>query len=575
MWKGSGSESATSQSSRKRKGACDCCRRRKIKCNRDRPCNKCLENDLLCRYDFVRNRKGPKGTSARILSSLPSVPSLQQDVGLGKEGIEKDSRGTIGQDVLATSPSESAYSISSATLIQEFDVAPGDYSSEERRPERVPSHVLLAHVNVFLKHLYPIMPVVEENSLCLDCINPDTLSPAKYALLTSLCAATHIQLKLGSASSAAPALSSPISYDPSYFNGEFFISECLKARQEFDFMAEPSCDTVLTSFFLFASFGNLDKQNHAWFYLTQSISFAYALCLHNESQYSMLEGSEAEIRRRIYWLLFVTERGYSLQRGKPVMLRPSIQKPSVFGSDNPKLAYGFLNLILLFENIPSRFYDWISDGALQSPSEKSMVNEISNNLTAFVPLSSDFFETQEIDIFVTRDWLQTMLWRHSTRNSTDYARASLLNTPAYSPILTGKSILRLIASASQSSMDAHGIGMEQKLYDVGSSLVEVSSAREQRVHPAQSLTDDTRELIWGFLMALSNSRGTRSHLLPALLQRSQDILGWNSTLSLDIPLREESVDDGKETGEQVWPLTSSNDAICSSSEVYVDGTMEI
>jgi hypothetical protein len=103
----------------------------------------------------------------------------------------------------------------------------------------------------------------------------------------------------------------------------------------------------------------------------------------------------------------------------------------------------------------------------------------------------------------------------------------------------------------------------------------VSSAREQRVHPAQSLTDDTRELIWGFLMALSNSRGTRSHLLPALLQRSQDILGWNSTLSLDIPLREESVDDGKETGEQVWPLTSSNDAICSSSEVYVDGTMEI
>lgn len=155
----------------------------------------------------------------------------------------------------------------------------------------------------------------------------------------------------------------------------------------------------------------------------------------------------------------VSIRGYSLQRGKPVMLRPSIQKPRVFGSDNPKLAYGFLNLILLFENIPSHFYDWISDGAFQSPGDKSMVKEISNSLTAFVPFVSEFFETQEVDIYVTRDWLQTMLWKHSTRNSIDYMQEAKLCTLAYSPISTGKSILKLIALASQSSMDAHGIGM--------------------------------------------------------------------------------------------------------------------
>lgn len=314
MRKGSGSDSATTQSlpySRKQKGACDCCRRRKVKCNRDHPCDKCLDNNLLCRYDFVYIRKGPKGTSARILSSLPSVLSPQHDAGARKEGIEKDFRSLYSRDVLGISPSDSAYSNSSAPLTQEIDAVPGEYSPEvigEQRPIRVPSNVLLAHVNVFLKHLYPIMPVVEEESLRLDCSNPDTLPPAKYALLTSLCAATHIQLKLGSATSTAPDLSPPTSYDPSYFTGEFFISECLKARQEFDFMAEPSCATLLSSFFLFASYGNLDKQNHAWFYLTQSISFAYTLCLHNESQYAMLECSEAETRRRIYWLLFVTER---------------------------------------------------------------------------------------------------------------------------------------------------------------------------------------------------------------------------------------------------------------------------
>lgn len=314
MGKGSGLDSAATQSlpySRTKKGACDCCRRRKVKCNRDYPCDKCLHNNLLCRYDFVYIRKGPKGTSAKILSSLPSVMSPKHDAEARKKDSEKEPRGLSPRDVLASSPSDSAYSNSSAPLIQEFDAVPREYCLEEvgeQRPRRVPSHVILAHVNVFLKHLYPIMPIVEEESLRLDCSNPDTLSPAKYALLTSLCAATHIQLKLGSAPFTAPALPSPISYDPSYFTGEFFISECLKARQEFDYMAEPSCATLLCSFFLFASYGNLDKQNHAWSYLTQSISLAYALCLHNESQYAMLECSEAELRRRIYWLLFVSER---------------------------------------------------------------------------------------------------------------------------------------------------------------------------------------------------------------------------------------------------------------------------
>lgn len=113
------------------------------------------------------------------------------------------------------------------------------------------------------------------------------------------------------------------------------------------------------------------------------------------------------------------------------------------------------------------------------------------------------------------------------------------------------------------------------MYDVGSSLVEVASATTRSAHQAQSLTYDTRELIWGFITALSNTRGTKSYLLPALLQCSQGIFDWYSPLSLDILIREDAADDETEAGGQAWSLTSSDEVICSSSEVYADDTIEI
>lgn len=115
------------------------------------------------------------------------------------------------------------------------------------------------------------------------------------------------------------------------------------------------------------------------------------------------------------------------------------------------------------------------------------------------------------------------------------------------------------------------------MYDVGSSLVELVSAMARSASLAQSLTYDTRELIWGFITALSNSRGTKSYLLPSLLQCSQEIFDWYSPLSLEIPIpvREEAVNDETETGEQAWSLTFSDEVICSSSEVHTDGIVEV
>jgi hypothetical protein len=94
----------------------------------------------------------------------------------------------------------------------------------------------------------------------------------------------------------------------SLMSGEELLTEAVRARKECDPIEDMNVESLLTSFFLFAAYGNLDRQDYAWFYLCQATSMIFTLGLHRESTYSEMTRDEAEDRRRIFWLLFITER---------------------------------------------------------------------------------------------------------------------------------------------------------------------------------------------------------------------------------------------------------------------------
>jgi hypothetical protein len=154
-----------------------------------------------------------------------------------------------------------------------------------------------------MKYLYPIMPVIRPDQIIDDCNHPETLSPQRYAFIAALCAATHFQLNLDGQSDAQAA-----TLGCCVMAGEEVLGEAIAARKEFDMFVNPNLDTLLTSFFLFASYGHLDHQDHAYFYLSQCTAIVHTLGLHRESTYSLFEPADAEERRRVFWLLFITER---------------------------------------------------------------------------------------------------------------------------------------------------------------------------------------------------------------------------------------------------------------------------
>ncbi|KAL1868162.1 hypothetical protein Plec18167_008353 [Paecilomyces lecythidis] len=402
--------------------------------------------------------------------------------------------------------------------------------------------VLLAHANVFLKYLFPIMPVVHREQLLSDSAEPLKLSPQRYAFMASLCAATHIQLNLdGDGSMNDPPGADSANHDPSPTHGEALLAEAVRARAELDLLSNVNIESILTSFFLFAAYGNLDKGEHAWFYLSQSISMVYMLGLHRESTYSTMDVVDAEESRRVFWLLFVTERAYALQRSRPVSLRNSIEKPKVLYADDPILAYGFLNLINVFETLTVNLYDWVSTGCDSRYSEVPPTRTIQSNLSNPITLDG-VLEIQQVDILVTQQWLQAKMWALSLLghgHSASPQQSMPLPTggpvlPFHLPVLVGKAVMNVIASVSQGALDAHGIGMEQKLFDLGTSVADVAcSLRLAATQRLAAAIIDPRELLWGMLSTLSKIRGSQSYLFPELLERSRSILGLDTPHTLN------------------------------------------
>lgn len=228
------------------------------------------------------------------------------------------------------------------------------------------------------------------------------------------------------------------------------------------------------------------------------------------------------------------------------MLRPSIQKPQVLCSNDPILAYGFLNLIALFEKLTVDLYDWLSTGG--SPNSSTSTDQASTASTASsiqaslcaAPIASlqGIMEIQQVDILVTQQWLQTMMWRVSLAASPSSKDGNL---PFHLPVVIGRAVMGIISAASQAAVDAHGIGMEQKLYDLGTSIAKVSSTSAVKPRPqsqprlqaqTQTQTSANEDTLWSILKTLARIRGSQSHLLPRLLEHCTPVLRLDGALTI-------------------------------------------
>ncbi|UPL01008.1 hypothetical protein LCI18_011942 [Fusarium solani-melongenae] len=537
--------------------ACDSCRFRKVKCDRGQPCKNCHAGDLQCQYLYSIRRKGPKEGRGRRQSQL-----RRSLVDFGKSSFQ-----TMTQDVapLWFGP-ESPTPTSTQVITQHdaFNTALPLINQLPERPDqsRLLSASLIAHIQLFLKVLFPIMPVIDGDELLADAARLEELPSSRYALILALCAATRMQFGMDNAPiGAGPEVDMPL--EPQ-LTGEMLIHLAETSLRQYNVIDDTTLDSMLASFFLFASYGNLNNPRHAWFYLNQSISLAQSLDITRETGYHDLPDVEREKRRRVFWLLFVTERTFALQHRRSVMLRSSITKPRTIDSDCPVVMNDFINHIRLFESLPWSLYEW------QSPSDSNQLEDLSlvhtiNDKLCTIQADQSVIPSQRFDTLITQQWLRVSMWRLAVGkkpSSSAYNFGVLL--PPSLPIDAGKIIMSALGSVGPKSKDCHGIGMEQKLFDVGLSLA------DSAILPSwgcSSFETGPRDLLCAVIESLSTIRGCQSHLLPTLLKYSESVLGLTDPtphidFRLEMPQETETAtptalieDISEQVEEPVDPLT--------------------
>ncbi|KAG4433373.1 hypothetical protein IFR05_011133 [Cadophora sp. M221] len=508
----------------------------------------CAGLDITCRYHDVLDRKGRKSGRGPVISQLRAAMkessrhdrngSTFQGQWFSDSMIPKSPQGSLVSQEWATSfdTADPQAAMNGASILS-YTAAHSPYEITQHSGRLLPT-ALLAHIHVFLKHLFPIMPVVTAEELLRDGSRPESLSAPRYASITALCAATHIQLKLDGAGSMAGVQNHPtVTEMMSLFTEEFILSCALKAREEYDIIEDPGIDSLLSSFFLFAAYGNLDKHKHAWFYLSQCLAQSIALGLHNESAYLGLDPVDAELKRRIFWILFVTERTYALQHAKPAILRSSIRKPQIFGSDCPTIIHGLINHISLFEMLPNDLYNWAftNSSSPLHPEQAPLAASVGYTLCDAKP-SQSMVASQHLDTLVTQEWLKVSMWKLSLGWRPNSSPSSGPLLPFLLPLSAGKLAMKALASVDESSRDACGIAMEQKLFDIGICVADTALAASTSSSTpvvCDGFAVGPMDLLGALLKSLANIRGARSHLFTVLLKRSDPVMGFSAPRLLE------------------------------------------
>lgn len=296
------------------KRACDACHRRKVKCisNGTASCKNCTSAGLRCTYNAIPQKKGPKGSRAKVITELRE-------------------RQRQAKMVSITDPPSSPSTQSSNLLSLEMIAACIDY---------------------FFANLYPTQPILHRQKIA-DAVAQIEYNVEAYCLISSLCGYMMIQPNMilppeALLSSSVPATSLEL--------GQMLISETLKIRRNSNYIETPSVWSVITSFFLFGSFFCLDKHNTAWFHLREATTLAQIMGMHQEANYQSADWIADSRKRRLYWLLFVTERAYALQQHRPLTLYSTIGPPTLEEDPTEETEIsGFLHLVNLFRPFDDTF----------------------------------------------------------------------------------------------------------------------------------------------------------------------------------------------------------------------------
>lgn len=443
------------------------------------------------------------------------------------------------------------------------------------------SHELIEScTEFFLTQMYPTMPLLYREQVRQSTAEMGP-SVEAYCLITSLCAFMLIQP--GIVLTTGHVIGEPASSVISPKMGSVLMEEAVRIRKGYDYVENPTVNTVITSFFLFGCCFGLNKHNSAWFHLREATALAQILGMQDENTYMFDNVVETSRKRRLFWLLFVTERqvtkfylersrtinligchsnlhdrqnhlltrcshrAYALQKHRPLTLHATISLPTVDQDPTNSLA-GFIHLVNLYRPFDDTFIGlWNKSRTDCSPFTLARLQQ---QLTEALPAFLNTTESQAADLRTSQQWLRTMVWQLSIANGFLSSNSPDTSMTFRFPIEIAKDLVAVTEQFSKQSMEVHGIGLVsppppppppsrqpslyrthttnhspasqiEKVFDVACTLIDVMSCVPLE---SRKFEPGPQAHLNQLLTLISTLRGGESRYLPLVMAKIRDTL---------------------------------------------------
>ncbi|OCL10650.1 hypothetical protein AOQ84DRAFT_288809 [Glonium stellatum] len=505
--------------------ACDPCSIRKVRCDGSQPCLRCAKNSWSCTYLKTPGKSGPKGPRKSTAVMIRELQTQSHDKGVylhKRVSADNGSPSTVGLNRESRLRPDGQQR--PQTLSEEFHWMRTVIFTDsvfEDQPQNFPGisiSLISPYLDIYQSRGYAIWPVVDTESLLARLVTHQDDMEA-YALATSLCAATITQFQIDENKSLIAGYS-PVS-------SKVFGVEAKRARLTYDYQERMTTWSLLSSFFLHVYAANVGRMSASTFLLSEAITVAHIIGLHKKSYYDVLDHDQQQYNLRIYWLLFITERAHSIQNDVPVILKRSSDLPALDLRVDRSIPLAFIRLCYLF-NILDETIKVNSTNPSLRRALKLAQRQLNQNL---VSGSVEKDEIQRADVSMTQQWMRIFLWQYSLSVTHLHSAAEDDEFSFSFPAKVAKSVLGYMSNLSRRSLEAHGPGMETKLFDIANSLADVMICVPSINHGGY-LAIGPRDLIHSLSSLLASFRGGNSAIL-SILQDKLTTLG----LSVSSPPR--------------------------------------
>jgi hypothetical protein len=182
-----------------------------------------------------------------------------------------------------------------------------------------------------------------------------------------------------------------------------------------------------------------------------------------------------------------------------------------------------MHLVNSYHLLNSSFVDSWNETS-DAPASTITYTALQQQLNISHPSQLSLTDIQRADILVTQQWLRLIVWQSSMRQGLLSSSSKDESMTFRYPLKIAHSLLSVISSLPTTSIEVHGMGIFEKIFEIGNTMLDVMQAYGNNIrNDHYGVTQDPFEMFVRTLSQTPNSQRQYANLLLAKAAENPEI----------------------------------------------------